>query len=92
MWALGWELVVSSDLARTCTDASTLVFRSAPPLKSRQPHVVALSTHETDKLRIVNADASEGLSLSLFLSLCPPPPPPPPPRPAPPLCSFLMSE
>ena len=82
MWALGWELVASSDLARTCTDASTLVFRSAPPLKSRQPHVVALSTHETDKLRIVNADASEGLSLSISLSA--------PPSPSAPL--FLSDE
>ena len=75
MRELGWELVVSSDLARTCTDASTLVFRAAPPLKLRQPHVVALSTHETDKLRIINADASEGLSPPSLTHSLPPPPP-----------------
>jgi hypothetical protein len=54
----GWELVVSSDLVRASTDASTLVFK-AGPVKSQQLHVVALSTHESDKLRIVNADSSE---------------------------------
>jgi hypothetical protein len=65
MHCAGWVLVTATDLCRDAMDASTFIFRRSEELTGERRRVVALSTHETDKIRIVNAPNGGGIVSSV---------------------------
>ena len=58
MFALNWELVVTSDLSRVGSDCDTFIFKARTTSAPAQT-VIGVSTHETDKIRLVNAPPEE---------------------------------
>eukprot|EP01043_Picozoa_sp_COSAG02_P062302 COSAG02_NODE_8561_length_2523_cov_1.904290_1_plen_733_part_00 len=59
MAAMGWELMTCADLCRDITDCDTFLFKASYDPGTLPQSVFALSTHETDKIRLVNTPVED---------------------------------